>query len=54
MFMTDKAADQPVSLQTLLSIAGNGQELTFLGVPVGSGRRLGIDNNNNGVLDGDE
>ena len=31
-----------------------GDTLTLLGVPVGSGYRMGIDRDENGVLDGDE
>jgi len=31
-----------------------GDALTVMGVPVGSGTRLGIDRNENGILDGDE
>jgi YVTN family beta-propeller protein len=32
----------------------NGDTLTFMGVPPGSGTRMGIDRDENGVLDGDE
>ena len=31
-----------------------GDTLTIMGVPVGSGTRMGIDRNLNGILDGDE
>jgi YVTN family beta-propeller protein len=54
MFQTDRHADSPLSLQELLQAAGAGAELTFTGVPAGSGRRLGIDRNADGKLDGDQ
>jgi hypothetical protein len=38
----------------LLAKITNGDTLTFMGVPPGSGTRMGIDRNENGVLDGDE
>jgi hypothetical protein len=53
MFQPDRANDSLVSWQTLLQSAGSGSELTFTGVPVGYGRRLGIDHNGDGKLDGD-
>jgi YVTN family beta-propeller protein len=54
MFQTDRQSEAPVPLQTLLQAAGAGAELTFTGVPAGYGRRLGIDHNGDGKLDGDE
>jgi hypothetical protein len=54
IFKTDKLNETPVSLQTLLQSAGVGSELTFTGVPVGAGRRNGIDQNENGTLNFDE
>jgi YVTN family beta-propeller protein len=54
MFQPDKQNDAQVSWQTLVQAADTGAELTFTGVAVGSGRRIGIDRNGNGVLDGDE
>lgn len=53
-FQTDKQGEAPLSSQTLLQAAGNGSELTFLGVPAGAGRRLSIDRDANGILDGDQ
>ncbi len=53
-FQTDRQSEASVTSQTLLQAAGDGAELTFLGVPVGAGRRLSIDRDGNGILDGDE
>ena len=53
MFQPDRQNDSQVSWQTLMQSAGPGSELTFTGVPVGYGRRLGIDHNGDGKLDGD-
>ncbi len=53
-FRTDRAGDTPVTLETLISQAGTpGQELTFTCAAPGSGVRLGIDRDLDGVLDGD-
>ncbi len=54
MFQTDRSGDTPISWQTLVQAVNKGNELTFTGVPVGNGRRIGIDHNDNGKLDGDE
>ncbi len=53
-FQTDRQSEARVTSQTLLQAAGDGAELTFLGVPVGAGRRTSIDHDGNGILDGDE
>ncbi len=53
-FQTDRQSEARVTSQTLLQAAGDGAELTFLGVPVGAGRRASIDRDGNGILDGDE
>jgi YVTN family beta-propeller protein len=53
MFLPDRAGAPTMTAQQLLDAAGAGTELTFKGVPVGAGRRLGIDRNEDGVLDGD-
>ncbi|MEN3332515.1 MAG: hypothetical protein V7641_1880 [Blastocatellia bacterium] len=50
----DRQSDAPLSWQELVQAAKAGSELTFTGVPVGYGHRLGIDHNGNGKLDGDE
>ncbi len=52
-FQTDRSGEPILSQQALIQAAGAGAELTFTGVPVGAGRRLGIDRNEDGVLDGD-
>ncbi|MDT4966376.1 MAG: hypothetical protein QOJ64_1113 [Acidobacteriota bacterium] len=54
LFQPDKQFDTPVSWQNLVAAVDFNQELTFTGVPTGSGRRLGIDRDSNGVLNGDE
>ncbi|HVF90667.1 MAG TPA: hypothetical protein VNH22_11415, partial [Blastocatellia bacterium] len=52
-FQSDRSGEATVSLQELVQAAGSGSELTFTGVPRGSGRRLGIDFDSDGRLDGD-
>jgi hypothetical protein len=54
LFQTDKQNEPAVSVGTLLQSAGSRSELTFTGVPVGAGRRNGIDQDGNGTLNGDE
>jgi len=54
MLRSDRASESLVTWQSLVQAAGAGAELTFTGVPVGSGRRLGIDRNGDNKLDGDE
>src|ERR1051326_340237 len=54
LFQTDRQSEAPVNSQTLLQAAADGTELTFLGVPLGAGRRMSIDRDGNGILDGDE
>ncbi len=53
-FQTDRQGEAPVTSQALLQAAGTGAELTFLGVPTGAGRRLSIDREGNGILDGNQ
>ena len=53
MFQTDRQSDAKLSVQALVDAASSGAELTFTGVPIGYGRRLGIDRNEDGMLDGD-
>lgn len=54
-FQTDDAQDGVVSKVELLSAAAQpGQAVTFTCVPPGSGRRMGIDRDEDGVLDSDE
>jgi hypothetical protein len=54
MLQPDRQSDAPLSWPQLIQAAKAGSELTFTGVPVGYGHRLGIDHNGNGKLDGDE
>jgi YVTN family beta-propeller protein len=54
LFQPDKRSESPLSFQALLQAADLGSELTFTGVPLGYGRRLGVDRNGDGKLDGDE
>jgi YVTN family beta-propeller protein len=54
-FVPDRAAAPPISDAALRSLAGsNRREVTFTCAPIGSGRRLGIDADLDGFLDGDE
>lgn len=53
-FQSDRQIEPAIEWETLVASAGAGAELTFTGVPVGAGRRLGIDRDRNGALDGDE
>ncbi|MEO0421279.1 MAG: hypothetical protein AAF184_03015 [Pseudomonadota bacterium] len=54
-FRTDREGDSPLSIRALLQISQRpGQSLTFTCVPPGSGERMGIDRNEDGVLDGDD
>jgi YVTN family beta-propeller protein len=53
-FRTDRTADGAVTLEQLRNVAARpGQELTFTCVPPGSGQRIGLDRDRDGVLDGD-
>ncbi|HYH85647.1 MAG TPA: carboxypeptidase regulatory-like domain-containing protein [Pyrinomonadaceae bacterium] len=52
-FDTDRAGEPRVSRQELLDAVGVGGELTFTGVLLGRGRRLSIDADGDGVLNGD-
>lgn len=54
LFQTDKANEPPVSLAILLQAAGARSELTFTGVPIGTGRRGALDQDGNGTLNNDE
>jgi hypothetical protein len=54
-FRPDKAAEPPLDLAALEGlITGPGQFLTFTCAPWGSGTRIGIDRDSDGILDGDE
>jgi DNA-binding beta-propeller fold protein YncE len=54
-FLPDRAAEPPVTDGQLRALAGMaGQAITYTCVPPGSGRRAGIDRDEDGFLDGDE
>ena len=54
MFQSDRRSEPLLPWNALAQAADTGSELTFTGAPVGYGRRLGIDRNGDGKLDGDE
>jgi hypothetical protein len=55
LFRRDKRAAPLISAARLRVLAGqHGGEITFTCVPPGSGARIGIDRDEDGVLDGDE
>ncbi len=53
-FLADRIGVAPQTLAQLDQLAQAGGVLTFLGVPVGSGRRIGIDRDSDDLPDGDE
>lgn len=53
-YKTDRAGDALLSREQLAGLIAAGDVLTFMGVARGSGTWMGIDENLNGVLDGDE
>ena len=54
-FQSDKAAEPAIDRAALEAlITGPGQYLTFMCTPWGSGTRIGIDRDSDGILDGDE
>jgi DNA-binding beta-propeller fold protein YncE len=55
-FLADRRAVPPIpaALVRLLPVLPGGRELTYTCVPPGSGRRIGIDRDGDGQLDGDE
>ncbi len=54
-FQLDDINKSPVLEKTLLDLANvAGQELTFTAVPNGSGRRLGVDSDDDGILNSNE
>jgi YVTN family beta-propeller protein len=54
LWTPDKAAEPQLATAALLALAGPRAEITFMGVPPGSGHRMGIDRDRDGYLDGDE
>ena len=54
-FITDSASEGPVSVNDVKSLAqAPGQEVTFTCVPFGSGERIALDRDRDGVLNADE
>src|SRR5262249_16279096 len=53
-FQPDRQGEASVTSQALIQAADADAELTFMGVPIGAGRRLSIDREGNGILDGDQ
>jgi len=54
-FQSDRAAEPTIDRAGLEAlITGPGQYLTFMCTPWGSGTRIGIDRDLDGILDGDE
>ena len=54
-FIGNRSSDAPVSDASLRQLAAQkGGELTYTCTPPGSGVRIGIDRDEDGVLDGDE
>lgn len=54
-FQPDRTAEPPLTDAALRQhVRDEGDELTYTCVPPGSGRRLGIDRDGDGFLDGDE
>ncbi len=53
-FISDYTSDGVIPADTLLSWATTGNEIVYAGVPVGSGRRMGIDRDRDGFRDRDE
>jgi YVTN family beta-propeller protein len=53
-YKTDKTGFGPFTRAQVQVLIAGGSTLTFMGVPPGTGTRMGIDRDLNGVLDGDE
>jgi hypothetical protein len=54
-FLTDRAATGAISKATLLgSVTSRADNLTFTCAPLGSGYRIGIDRDDDGIFDGDD
>jgi YVTN family beta-propeller protein len=53
-FQPDRQSEANVTLTQLLNGIAAGRELTFIGVAAGTGFRLGVDNDADSILDGDE
>jgi 6-phosphogluconolactonase (cycloisomerase 2 family) len=54
-FQSDRAAETPLTDVALRAVASTpGQDLTYTCVPPGSGERIGVDRDDDGIYDGDE
>jgi hypothetical protein len=54
-FQSDRVGESPIADATLRAVANTaGQDLTYTCVPPGSGERIGVDRDDDGVYDGDE
>ena len=53
-YLSDQTGVGPLTRAQLESLIAGGTTATVMGVPLGSGQRLGVDRNGNAVLDGDE
>ncbi len=51
---SDLSNEAAITTAQVLALAGAGHEVTFTGVPPGSGTRMGIDRDRDGFRDGDE
>lgn len=54
LFITDQANESGVTVAALLATAAPGAEITFTATPLGTGTRLGIDRDGDGLSDYDE
>lgn len=50
----DKTGESAISSATLIALAGPGSEVTVMGVPMGSGTRMGVDRDRDGYPNGTE
>jgi YVTN family beta-propeller protein len=50
----DRTGIAPITSSELRALAGPGAEITVIGVPPGSGNRMGLDRDRDGFLNGDE
>jgi len=54
LFKSDRRGQPPIPAAELRSLTGSGHPVTYTCVPRGSGERLGVDRDGDGVWDGDE
>jgi YVTN family beta-propeller protein len=54
VYRCDKLGIQPLTRAALTTLISQGDTLTLMGVPFGSGLRMGVDRNLDGILDGDQ